>query len=530
MFKERIAGKTRHFSASGMFAFCIFLLLVFQALCTYAVCHSEKLLLANLLAILLLLIAYLAYMSFSKDKNAIANHEAKIAFLLIVLFGLAYMIVMQPGSVPDEPYHFQSSYKLSNTLMMMPDEGDTIQMRADIAAFLQNPDLYNTAISGERYGVLANAFEVFSGETGQTAVAAISSFDFGSNPPQLKLASAIGIVIARFFGLGAIPLFYAGRIANLLFFAFLLYWAVRVTPIAKKTFIAVALLPMTLQLAASYSYDAGIIGLGMLLTALLISAIYGKGEISTGKLIAIAVMAALLAPCKVIYAVIIAMIVFIPASRFKSSKHSLLYKASVLLVALLSIMVLRLGSILTVAGVDGSGPSVDFRGTEQGTFYTLGDLASDPLHAVAVYLRTFAQMGDFYLSTTLGCEPGWFQQDLFMPDYVVVALVLFLVVSTLVSVDDKADIPAVHRVVYFLIFFVVVLAAMASMFLGWTFNTENVVQGVQGRYFLPALVLLLLSIRTPKVMAYAKLNLWVPFLAYSVNVVYLGILMSKILV
>ena len=36
---------------------------------------------------------------------------------------------------------------------------------------------------------------------------------------------------------------------------------------------------------------------------------------------------------------------------------------------------------------------------------------------------------------------------------------------------------------------------MASMYLGWTFDTEPVILGIQGRYFLPVLPLFMLACR-----------------------------------
>lgn len=148
---------------------------------------------------------------------------------------------------------------------------------------------------------------------------------------------------------------------------------------------------------------------------------------------------------------------------------------------------------------------------------------------VAVYLRTFVEMGDFYLSSAVGGAPAWFQQNLFMPDYMVISLVLLLIASAVISTDDEHVIPVRHRFIYFSIFSASMIAAITSMFLGWTFNNENVIQGVQGRYFLPALALLLLAFRSPRIKAYARLNLWIPFLAYAINVAYLMTLSFKIL-
>lgn len=61
-------------------------------------------------------------------------------------------------------------------------------------------------------------------------------------------------------------------------FAVLVYSAVRITPIGKNVMMTAGLLPMTLHLASSYSYDAGIIGLAFLLTGMCLRAVYGEGS------------------------------------------------------------------------------------------------------------------------------------------------------------------------------------------------------------------------------------------------------------
>ena len=61
-----------------------------------------------------------------------------------------------------------------------------------------------------------------------------------------------------------------GMLFNLLYGALLIIFSVRITPVGKKVFMAVALLPMTLHLLGSHSYDVGTLGLAFLLTAFIL--------------------------------------------------------------------------------------------------------------------------------------------------------------------------------------------------------------------------------------------------------------------
>ena len=67
--------------------------------------------------------------------------------------------------------------------------------------------------------------------------------------------------MGRILGLSAMLTFQLGRIFNLLVFILLIRLAIGVTPYWKNLFGALGLLPITLQQAASASYDAIINGL-----------------------------------------------------------------------------------------------------------------------------------------------------------------------------------------------------------------------------------------------------------------------------
>lgn len=73
-------------------------------------------------------------------------------------------------------------------------------------------------------------------------------------------ATAPGIALARLLGFGALGCFYAGRIANLLVYTLLCFGALKRLDRMQPVFLAVMLLPMSLYMAASYNYDAIVLG------------------------------------------------------------------------------------------------------------------------------------------------------------------------------------------------------------------------------------------------------------------------------
>ena len=475
-------------------ALAVLVLLLINALYWFG--YSDRKASLAFSAVLLVMLAggYL----FHRFVCAIREDKSHLFLLALICSGLVYMGVFTPFTVPDEVYHFEATYCLSNALMGEGYQSDPVMMRADDAVLLEelSPTLrlsdYESVVNGLAQPIVEDASPV-GVETG-------SPFDLGSNPPQVRIFAALGITLARLLQLGPYYLVYLGRLFNLAFFIVIAYLAYRVTPIGKNVFAAVCLLPMTLHLAASYSYDAGILCLSFLVTALVLRALFRSDRMGPVECAQIVIAVSLLAPCKVIYSLIALVALFIPSSRFASRKQELAIKLGCFGLVALVVLLTRMASIVNLSGVEVTSASeLDYRGAETGQFYTLTDILASPIKFFIMYLRTFDTQGAYYLFTMLGTWLTWFQPEVRSPDIFGVMLVLILLLALLRSADDGMTLPSPVRALCVGVFVVGSLAAMASMLLGWTFNTEQIIQGVQGRYFLPYLPLLLLGLRPRRV-------------------------------
>ena len=466
-------------------------------------------------------IAALAYLLIRTLESRV-RHQVEMAFLGgLISCGLLYSVVFAPGTVPDETYHFEASYKLADYIMLQGPTVDSLPVRADDSALLDGM-LQSWALGYDKYRSVIDQFAFFVNDASRVAVEPVSSFDWTANPPYIKLPSALGIVLATLLNLGSYPLFYLGRFFNLLMFAALAYFAVRITPVGKNAMMVAGLLPMTLHLASSYSYDAGIMGLAFLLTGMCLRAVYGEGLMSRREKAGIVVVAVLLAPCKVVYTVIVLLVILIPRKRFSSAAASARFKVVAIGFALLSLLVFRAAGLLQMAGVASSSTAEGSRGDEYGTFYSLSGLVSDPLNTVLLFLRTFDVQGSFYLDTLVGGSLAWFQVDLKAPLYITVALLFIVVLSAQRSEGDNAVIPGAHRVLCGGLALAGGLGVILSMLIGWTFTSESVVQGVQGRYFLPLLPMAALIIRSKHMSIDIPLGMGFVYIMIAVNAMYLA--------
>lgn len=162
--------------------------------------------------------------------------------------------------------------------------------------------------------------------------------------PLLYLASAAAVFLAYLLHLGFAPALLLGRLANLLLFAALAALAVRAAPFGKRVFTAAALLPMTLHLAASFSRDAPLLGCSFAFTALLLDAAFGSDRgkaLSPARLAALLLCGVVLAPGKLVYLPLAALLLLVPAARL--GRHAKAKKCGYLAVCLLLALVLNSG-------------------------------------------------------------------------------------------------------------------------------------------------------------------------------------------
>lgn len=450
------------------------------------------------LGVLLPLAIAIAYAHFSGRLSDRA-FSLKVYPFVLGLFCLVFVFAIPPMSSPDEGHHFFSSYWLSDALMgdSSFDSGNSFPVRSDIVRMYEHS---GAAIGSSGYRTVLDSFELFSSSSQVESMESFQ-FDFGSENSIAKIPTVLGITLARILNLGPYPLFYLGRLFAAFFFVACATVAVRLAPIGKPVFMGVSLLPMTLQLAASYSYDCGIIAFCFIMVALLLRALLSQEQIEGRELLSIVAMAVIVAPLKIVYAPILILFFFIPQKRFRSKREALVSKIMILVAAAFSIVLFRLVSVSNLVGTS-AGSSIDHRGSEVGTFYSLHDLLVNPIGTLSMFLRTFDSMGDFYLSSMLGGLPGWLQANLGSPWFVLIGYIAVLLFVAQKSPDDDVDLASSVRIASIVAFFLMFIGISVSMAIGWTFNTEPTIQGVQGRYFLPLLPAFLLALRSSDVLVH----------------------------
>ena len=224
--------------------------------------------------------------------------------------GVTFTYVTPALVAPDEYTHLAAAYELASTWSgqtAADEDGNLLLRECDAAHFgTKTGDI----------GVLAYKNEAIAetSEPGSPDVLTTHSEVKAGQGSGSYLAQALGIRLARAQGKNFYTMLLYGRLANLILYLLLVALAVWLAPTSLRgLFACVALLPMPLQLAASLSPDAAVLGLVFSFTALCLR-LRGEKAVWWQKILLI-VLGGLTAPGKAIYLPVILLCLLIPAEN-----------------------------------------------------------------------------------------------------------------------------------------------------------------------------------------------------------------------
>ncbi len=401
-------------------------------------------------------------------------------FGLIIAVGILFFFVFTPHSIPDEKYHFTSAYFLSNTILGVDDaeQGKLLMREADTLDGYMNED-----VSPKTY---LSVYQDFFGKVEENNYVPVVgekviAFQY------FYLPGAVGITLGRLLHLSFYMMFYLGRLCSLLTFATFAYFAIKRMPFGKLLMGSIMLMPIVIQQIASYSYDCIILGLSFLTIAQMLHMFSSEETITWKDIIFVCILSALLAPAKGgSYLPLCFLILIVSNQKFKTPKIGWIVKGSVLSSAILTFVI---NYKIVASQIVTSDHMVTWTSTPTSTF-TITDIITSPKWFVKILLMSLIGNSDFYFNTLWGIYMGSFQQKVSL--YFIVAIILFLLLGVIDMKEDKVQIALWKKLFIIFLCCGVIVLVFTGMLIGWTPNTSTIIEGVQGRYFLPILPLVLI--------------------------------------
>lgn len=476
----------------------------------------------------LLALLYRRYVLYKKE-NEIAYQ--KVYIFLFFVFGLSYLFLFLPFVSPDEPSHYLSAYRISDLLLgQIGQLGDKrLLMRMEDYQFFQQKKF---VLDPKYYMAVTEALHLHQHQSGYV----ITEGPMVTNSIFSYFPAGFGMAIARVLNLSGSMTFYFGRLGNLLFFVFCFYNMMKMIPFGDTALFTMAMFPMTLHVAGSYSYDVVTFCIAAMFVIRVMQMIRSEGRISNREYLCCAVNGALMAPSKMVYVPLLLLIFLIPGQKLSRrpsralTRKCMLVGYSLAFMVVVMILVNILGADSAIRDMVQESTTVNMVKWAHEEGYTISWIIHHPLKYLVMSFRTLFNMSDTYFYTLIGSKLGWL--NIGVPQLPLVAgFVMFLLAVNIRdrSAEDFQPDGKTKGVIAVLCACSVMLT-MLVMALNWTPVSDNYISGVQGRYFLPLLVPAIWLFRTRIVQVGSSIRKYIVLFEGIANVLILVYLFTNTMI
>jgi uncharacterized membrane protein len=415
-------------------------------------------------------------------------HVAFASFGLLSM--LTLLILTPPFMLPDEPQHFKRSFGLSSLEIWPQTRGGVTGIQApksvgELIVHYFEPRATTALPLADTVRELGRPLDPSRSEFLQMRADSMYA-------PPAYIPQSAAIAAGRAAGVGPLGLLYLARLANLLAAVVLITYALRILPVGRETGLLVALLPMTQAMLVSAGPDAVTIAGAFVFTALLTRA-FEDGYWSAERLAAMAGAGLLMCSTKVVYLPLLGAGLAILAARNVAGVRRV-WVAGVQVVVALAIAALGAYWLSTTTTSEARA------GTDAARQVSV--VLADPLRFLAVAARSVVHDAGWLVRSALGVL-GW--TNLFLPGWVYLMLALAFPISLAASRDKPGALPLVSVAWFVALMLATLLLIEFGLYLVWTPVGRSLVEGVQGRYFLPMAPLA----------AYMAASLWAPLRRFA---------------
>lgn len=394
-------------------------------------------------------------------------------FICIIFLGGMSALVQPILNIPDEAAHFARAERVSEGKMFVDPAvqkfetiRSVIEMEESLSIPITKSELKNKDINYE---------------TEYVDHVAASNLSF------LYFPQAIGIIIAKVLKMNAIWMLWLARLSNLLVYAFLIAIGLKITPRLKYLLFAISISPMSIQQAASCSVDAMINGITILYIAFFLY-LYNKKYINKKETLMFYILSILVVLAKVTNICIAGLILLLPLEMNEKKKKSYFIKG----IGVFGICVIAIVYYLHTLDFATNLSQVDYitqmnvNGEEQ-IKYIMNNFS----HWFRMFIA--AMINQVYISVVQLSTFGWLSYG-----YPILIVAMPFIYGKICFQEQGMDFSKFEK-------FLITLMVLGSygltclaLYIGWTSVGSESIEGVQGRYFIPILVLMGLVLASGK--------------------------------
>jgi uncharacterized membrane protein len=419
---------------------------------------------------------------YSQIKAALARISIRPEWIFLAIavpVSMIFTFITPPLQVPDEGSHFQRSFEISEFRIFSQEKTGPVSILMLDSAF---QDLHFSA--GEKTSMAE--IKKHLGTRLEPAKRATIT------PPAYTLPylpQALGIMLGKLFNSSPLVLMYLGRIFNLLISIIIMFFAIRIIPEFKWLFLLLALMPKTLFLFGSLSYDSLTVSLSFITIAVFFYYAWAcERDLGIKDLAIIALLVLLLLLCKPPYFILGLLFFFIPPRKFGKLYRYIMISvgAVVLLLAVfkagpVAVNYLSSSKAPTQFALPDTGATATaqlFRPDEQ-----IRTITNDFPGYIALIVKSgFVKNGLYILDSFVGLL-GWI--DVELPSMLTYSYLFLLLFAAFTLHGTRVSLGWTKKGLLLFLLAVAYFIIHTAMFVYATRPGRDQVFGVQGRYFIP---------------------------------------------
>ncbi|MBR0057834.1 MAG: DUF2142 domain-containing protein [Methanobrevibacter sp.] len=388
----------------------------------------------------------------------------KTAFCLLLIMGILFSVFTPVDSIPDEKEHFVRSEFMSGGVLVPESNNGSYISIASVN------DLYD-----------ANSFKTIETNTaGPINYSHVPENGAAlQNPFYGYLPQGIGIFLAKLLSLDAFFMLILGRLFNSISYAGLVSLAIKKTPILKIPLFAMACLPLCLFQSFSVSIDSMINGLAIFLIAYFLY-MYKNKNLDKREIAIYSLTCLLLGLCKLPYLALILLLLLIPKNNFSNEKNYYFVFITPLILGIIGFSWYNLfassayldswrGFYMANSGVNAT-LQIKYASTHLAEFFSTMT-SSDYIYDLLIGLSSFSYNEHVYINNSIAMLLVMF----------IGGVCLFYPLDEKFSRKTRFGLLIISLIIFFAIYLI--------QFLTWTPVGNQLIIGVQSRYFLPLLPL-----------------------------------------
>lgn len=420
--------------------------------------------------------------------NVIKKQEIEFykKFILISsIFGIIYCIVTPIGTANDEASHYLRIYEISEkyTSFSYEDNNKFPSTFSKLIEFKNNKNIgYNDYIENfSGFNINDNEQVDLGNEYMNTKIYS----------PLQYLPQTIGMMITKIFSKNVLTIGIVSRLFGLAFWIAICAYSLKIIP-NKKTFFAVLiLLPISLCSASCLSGDTVTNAMCILFLSIIYKKFYNKEKLDKKEKIILIISSCMIALCKVAYLPLIFLVLILNKENFENKKQYIRFSIVLILIScIIGLAWLYVGSNTLASNNSDSLNQVKF-------------ILENPLKYCLIMMQTYLNEGANYIfQLTTGYELLCDSRVLiYTPISYIISIILML--ALLINEKESENkLGILRKVLIILILIGTILVISTAIYVQWTSMFEvgyPVILGIQGRYFIPIVALLIFLIDNIKI-------------------------------